>query len=90
MAEKKRRRLIVVVASVVVVIVLAAVLGPYIYIHFIEGPPPKSLTLPSVSKGGRTPAPFPTGQWKATSASVASRSSRSAGDRAPGANSACR
>src|ERR1700722_358099 len=49
MAEKKRRRVIVVVASVVVVIVLAAVLGPYIYIHFIEGPAPAKLELPSSS-----------------------------------------
>jgi polyisoprenoid-binding protein YceI len=49
MAEKKRRRLIAAVVSVVVVIVLAAVLGPYIYIHFIEGPAPAKLELPSSS-----------------------------------------
>src|SRR5580693_8687100 len=49
MAERKRRRLIVVVASVVVVIVLAAVVGPYVYIHFIEGPAPAKLELPRSS-----------------------------------------
>ena len=49
MAEKKRRRLIVAVVSVVAVIVVAAVLGPYIYIHFIEGPAPAKLELPSSS-----------------------------------------
>jgi polyisoprenoid-binding protein YceI len=54
MAEKKRRRLIVAVVSVVVVIVLAAVLGPYIYIHFIEGPAPAKLELPSSSSATST------------------------------------
>ncbi len=32
-----------------VLIVLAAVLGPYIYIHFIEGPAPAKLELPKAS-----------------------------------------
>ena len=49
MADKKRRRLIGAVVGVVVVVVLAAVLGPYVYIHFIEGPAPAKLALPSSS-----------------------------------------
>jgi polyisoprenoid-binding protein YceI len=30
---------------VAIVVVLVAVVGPYVYIHFIEGPPPKELAL---------------------------------------------
>ncbi|HEX3795596.1 MAG TPA: YceI family protein [Acidimicrobiales bacterium] len=54
-------------------LVLLAVLlvgGPFVYIHFIEGPAPKPLTLPSSHHAPDTPASFPTGSWKATSASV--------------------
>jgi polyisoprenoid-binding protein YceI len=68
MAEKKRRRLIVAVVSVVAVIVLAAVLGPYIYIHFIEGPAPAKLELPSSS------APTTTSKGPATTPSSSSSS----------------
>src|ERR1700722_5733599 len=79
MAEKKRRRVIVVVASVVVVIVLAAVLGPYIYIHFIEGPAPAKLELPSssatttTSKGSATTSSSSSldGTWNVGSGSQA-------------------
>jgi polyisoprenoid-binding protein YceI len=49
MAEKKRRRLVLAVVGVVVVVVLAATLGPYVYIHFIEGPAPAKLVLPHSS-----------------------------------------
>ncbi len=49
MAEKRRRRLIGAVVGVVVVVVLAAVLAPYVYIHFIEGPAPAKLELPRSS-----------------------------------------
>ena len=38
MAARKRRSVILAVVGVVVLVVLAAVLGPYVYIHFIEGP----------------------------------------------------
>ena len=31
------------------IVVLAAVLGPYVYIHFIEGPAPAKLELPKSS-----------------------------------------
>ncbi len=56
MATKKRRRLIIGVAGVVVIVVLAAVLGPYVYIHFIEGPAPAKLELPK-SSGTTSTAP---------------------------------
>ena len=49
MADKKRRRLIAAVVGVVVLVVFAAVLGPYVYIHFIEGPAPAKLALPKSS-----------------------------------------
>ena len=49
MAANKRRRLVVAVVGVVVVVALAATLGPYIYIHFIEGPAPAKLELPTSS-----------------------------------------
>jgi polyisoprenoid-binding protein YceI len=45
----RRRRLIIAVSAVVVVVILAAVLGPYVYIHFIEGPAPAKLALPKSS-----------------------------------------
>ena len=54
MAEKRRRRIVVAVVSVAVVVVLAAVLGPYIYIHFIEGPAPAKLELPKTSATSST------------------------------------
>jgi polyisoprenoid-binding protein YceI len=80
MAAKKRRRLIVAVVGVVVVAVLAAVLGPYIYIHFIEEPAPAKLQLPSsssatstTSKGSATTpsSSSPDGTWNVGSGSQA-------------------
>ena len=49
MATKRRRRLIIGVGAAVVVIALVAILGPYVYIHFIEGPTPAKLALPKSS-----------------------------------------
>ena len=49
MTTKRRRRLIVGAIGAAVLIVLAALLGPYIYIHFIEGPAPAKLELPKSS-----------------------------------------
>jgi polyisoprenoid-binding protein YceI len=49
MPANKRRRLVVAVVGVVVVVLLAAILGPYVYIHFIEGPAPAKLELPKSS-----------------------------------------
>ena len=81
MADKKRRRLIGAVVGVVVVVVLAAVLGPYVYIHFIEGPAPAKLALPTssatttTSKGSATAPSASTsaldGTWNVGSGSQA-------------------
>lgn len=49
MVTKRRRRLIVGAIGAAALIVLAALLGPYIYIHFIEGPAPAKLELPKSS-----------------------------------------
>lgn len=79
MATKRRRRLIVAVVGVVVVVVLAAVLGPYIYIHFIEGPAPAKLELPkssapttsSASQGSATTSSSVAGTWNVGTGSQA-------------------
>ncbi len=42
-----RRKLLWWVIGAAAVLVVAAVAGPFVYIHFIEGPPPAKLTLPS-------------------------------------------
>jgi polyisoprenoid-binding protein YceI len=46
--NKAQRRLAWWIGGSVAVIVIAAVAGPYIYIHFVEGPAPAKLTLPTV------------------------------------------
>jgi polyisoprenoid-binding protein YceI len=79
MATKRRRRLIAGAIGVVVLIVLAAVLGPYIYIHFIEGPAPAKLELPksstsstaSPSKGSASPSSSLDGNWNVGAGSMA-------------------
>ncbi len=43
----KRRKLLWWVIGAAAVLIVAAVAGPFIYIHFVEGPPPAQLTLPS-------------------------------------------
>jgi polyisoprenoid-binding protein YceI len=65
-----------VIAGIVVLVVIF-VGGPFVYIHFIEGPAPKPLSLPDATKGSKgstgpttSPARFPVGTWTATSASV--------------------
>ena len=45
----RRRKLTLGVIGVAVVVILAATLGPYVYIHFIEGPAPAKLELPASS-----------------------------------------
>jgi polyisoprenoid-binding protein YceI len=49
MATKRRRRIIVGAIGAAALIVLAGLLGPYVYIHFIEGPAPAKLELPRSS-----------------------------------------
>ncbi len=46
---RQRRRVVLTVSGVAVVLILAAVLGPYVYIHFIEGPAPSKLELPKAT-----------------------------------------
>ena len=80
MRTRRRRRLLWVVAGVVLVVVIAAVAGPYVYIHFIEGPAPAKLELPTTrdttSTSGRPGAPTGAGSdvsgtWNVGSGSVA-------------------
>ena len=77
MATTKRRRLVVALVGVVVVALLAAVLGPYVYIHFIEGPAPAKLELPkssgttTMSKGTATSSSSLDGTWNVGTGSQA-------------------
>jgi len=79
MATKRRRRLIVGVMGALVLIVLVALLGPYIYIHFIEGPAPAKLALPessgsttsSTSKGSASTTSSLDGTWNVGTGSMA-------------------
>ncbi len=63
--------------GVVVVVVLAAVLAPYVYIHFIEGPAPAKLALPqsstttSTASGSATTSSSLDGVWNVGTGSQA-------------------
>jgi polyisoprenoid-binding protein YceI len=65
----RRRRPLRWIIGAVVVLALIVVGGPFVYIHFIEGPAPKPLALPKTSTHGAAPAGFPTGVWHVTPAS---------------------
>jgi polyisoprenoid-binding protein YceI len=73
---KKKHRLLRWAIGGVVLLVVLLVGGPFVYIHFIEGPAPKPLTLPKAS-ASKTPSSSastsasPAGTWSATTASVA-------------------
>ena len=79
MATKRRRRLILGAIGAVVLIVLVAFLGPYIYIHFIEGPAPAKLELPKSStattargaKGSASTSTSLNGDWNVGTGSMA-------------------
>jgi polyisoprenoid-binding protein YceI len=77
MATRKRRRLVVAVAGLVVVVILLAILVPYVYIHFIEGPAPAKLELPkssgttSTSPGSPTASSSLEGVWNVGTGSQA-------------------
>jgi len=66
-AKRKRRRLGWWVAGGLVIIVLLALGVPFVYIHFIEGPPPPKLTLPKLDHATSTTV----GEGTKTSGSVA-------------------
>jgi polyisoprenoid-binding protein YceI len=67
----RRPRPLRLIIGILVVLVVVFVGGPFVYIHFIEGPAPKPLSLPTQKKSGSTSTvSFPSGTWKATSASV--------------------
>jgi len=48
MALGRRHKILWIVAGVAAVAVVLAVAAPFVYIHFIEGPPPQKLQLPAV------------------------------------------
>jgi polyisoprenoid-binding protein YceI len=58
--SQRRRRWRWIIGGIAVVVVLA-VAGPFIYIHFIEGPAPAKLTLPVTSTSIGTETPTSTG-----------------------------
>jgi polyisoprenoid-binding protein YceI len=55
MVTRNRRRLIWWIGGPLVVIVILAVAGPFIYIHFIEGPAPAKLALPTTHTSASVP-----------------------------------
>jgi polyisoprenoid-binding protein YceI len=79
MATKRRRNIVVGLVGAVVVIVLVAFLGPYVYIHFIEGPTPAKLELPksstattsSTSRGSSSTSSSIDGTWNVGTGSMA-------------------
>jgi polyisoprenoid-binding protein YceI len=78
MATKRRRRFIVAAVGAAALVVLAALLGPYVYIHFIEGPAPAKLELPkssgttsSTSPGAASTTTSLNGTWNVGTGSMA-------------------
>jgi polyisoprenoid-binding protein YceI len=66
----RRHRLVRWVVVAVVALAVVVIGGPFVYIHFIEGPAPKPLALPSTKARSAGAARLPAGVWKSTSASV--------------------
>jgi len=71
MATRSRRRLIGWIGGAVAFVAVLAVAGPFVYIHFIEGPAPAKLTLPTTptsapapgSTSSAAPSTLVTGIW---------------------------
>ncbi len=79
MATRRQRRVILGVIGVAVVALVVAFLGPYVYIHFIEGPAPSKLELPktpataSSTTAGTATSTTPSfdGTWNVGTGSIA-------------------
>ncbi len=81
MAIRRRRRLVWAVIGAAAVVAIVAVAGPYIYIHFVEGPAPAKLELPTAKSTSSTSAATqgsastssssPSGTWNVGSGSLA-------------------
>jgi len=79
MVMRTRRKLIWWIGGLVALVVVVAVAGPFIYIHFIEGPAPTKLTLPathtsnpaSAATGSTASSSAVTGTWNVGPGSVA-------------------
>ena len=79
MATRRRRRLIWGVIAAVALVAVVAIAGPYVYIHFIEGPAPAKLELPqakgttttSLSSNGSATSSSLDGTWNVGSGSLA-------------------
>lgn len=68
MTTSRGRRLLWVLIGAAVLVAIVAVAGPYVYIHFIEGPAPAKLELPKAPNPSTTSAP-PRGSSTSTSTS---------------------
>ncbi len=71
---RRARRWIWWLGGAIVVVAIAAVVGPFVYIHFIEADPAPKLhlsTSPTTAAGQPVASNDVTGSWKATTGSVA-------------------
>lgn len=74
---RSRRRLVWWILGGIAIVIVLAVGGPFVYIHFIEGPPPSKLSLPGSTDTSTTTASANAsassivGTWKVSSGSLA-------------------
>ena len=79
MATGRRRRLLWLLIGAAALVAIVAVVGPYVYIHFVEGPAPAMLELPqargatttSVTAKGSAATSALDGQWNVGTGSLA-------------------
>lgn len=76
---KRSKWLLVVVATILVLVIG----GPYVYIHFVQSPAPKPLTLKIAAQSARSPSPVATSIATAPDASNTSPTSNPAASAAP-------
>lgn len=67
----RRNRLVKWIIAAVVVVVILVVGGPFVYIHFIEGPAPGKLSLPKTHGTGSGSAADLSGTWSVSTGSQA-------------------